>query len=62
MDKQLFLMELLESSSSSEDDEIDQIVLKYVKEEIPKIKNYIEIVNQCSHNEVSTLKISDTFI
>lgn len=61
MDKQLFLMELLESSSS-EDDEIDQFVLKYVKEEIPKIKNYIEIVNKYSDNQVSTLKISDTFI
>lgn len=54
-------MELLESSSS-EDEEIDQFVLKYVKEEIPKIKNYIEIVNKYSDNQVSTLKISDTFI
>lgn len=41
--------ELLESSSSSDDDIENTILLK---EERPKIKNYVDIVNEYSDKEV----------
>lgn len=45
----VIINELLESSSSSDDD-IENIIL--LKEERPKIKNYVDIVNEYSDKEV----------
>ncbi|XP_026826315.1 putative nuclease HARBI1 isoform X2 [Ooceraea biroi] len=44
----MFINEMLESSSS--DDE-ENLVLKYVKEERPKINNYMDIINEYSDKE-----------
>lgn len=50
-ERELFVIinELLESSSSSDDDIENTILLK---EERPKIKNYVDIVNEYSDKEV----------
>lgn len=47
----MFINEILETSSS--DDEEENLVLKYVKEEKPKIETYIDIINKYSNEEVN---------
>lgn len=54
-DKEKFIIvnELLETSSSDDDDEIiEKVVINIIKEERPKIKNYVNIVKEYSDQEV----------
>lgn len=44
-------MELLESSSSSSDEEMENLILKRAKKR-PKIKLYVQIVNEYCEKEV----------
>lgn len=51
--KILLLDELIDSSSSSSDEEITAIVMKCTEtDRIPKIKNMMEIINEYSDREV----------
>ena len=46
---------ILKSSSSSSEVEVEQLLLNYLKGERPKIRNYIEIINEYSDNEVCNI-------
>lgn len=47
----IIVNELLETSSS-DDEEIENILLSIIKEERPKIKDYMNVVNEYSDKEV----------
>jgi len=50
----LFLNKILESSSS--DDEVANFIVSYIKEEKPKIKNFVDIINKYSDKEISKFR------
>lgn len=65
--KLIIINELLETSSSDEEIEEIENILRVIKEERPKIKNYVNIINEYSDKEVLqhraiTYIITNTFI
>jgi len=50
----LFLNEILESSSSN--DKVANFIVSYIKEEKPKIKNFVDIINKYLDKEISKFK------
>jgi len=49
----LFLNEILESSN---DDEVANFIVSYIKEEKSKIKNFVDIINKYSDKEISKFR------
>jgi len=50
----LFLNEILESSSN--DDEAANFIVSYIKEEKPKMKNFVDIINKYLDKEISKFR------
>jgi len=50
----LFLNEILESSSN--DDEVVNFIVSYIKEEKSKMKNFVDIINKYSNKEINKFR------
>jgi len=50
----LFLNEILESSSN--DNEVANFIVSYIKEEKSKMKNFVDIINKYSDKEISKFR------
>jgi len=50
----LFLNEILESSSN--DDEVANFIVSYIKEEKSKMKNFVDIIKKYSDKEINKFR------